>query len=221
MEINCAICNLVFNSFRRLKSHMDFYHRSVVTYCCASPGCCRSYSLFNSYRRHYLVNHNCVQNNTDAIEPCHPIPQSLNSFTSQDINNDQSTDSETIHENQQTHTQSTNSLIRHNVSNIQPTVNALSFHKTLVMLGSKLYANPQVPQTVVDDVFNYVSELFNQILPCLRLEQSESIKAVMTSFDSLHKRLKYYEEVGTYIKPETYVVGTRYDFVTRNGLRGG
>lgn len=199
---------------------MDFYHHSAVTYCCAIPGCCRSYSLFNSYRRHYLVNHYCVQNNTDAIiEPCHPIPQSLNSFTSQDINNDQPTDSDTIDENQQTHTQCTNSLICHNVSNAQPNVNALSFHKTLVTLGSKLYANPQVPQTVVDDVFSYVSELFNQVLPCLRLEQSESIKTALTSFDSLHKRLKYYEEVGTYIKPETYVVGTRYDFVKRNGRR--
>lgn len=89
----------------------------------------------------------------------------------------------------------------------------------MAKLGSKLYANPQVPQTVVDDVFGTFSELFNHLMPGLPLEQSENIKNVINSLDSLHKRLKYYEEIGTYIKPQKYIVGTRYDFVTRNGRR--
>lgn len=120
MEIKCAVCNLVFNTFKRLKSHMDFYHKSVVTYSCASPGCFRSYGLFNSYRRHYLSIHNSLQNyNTNDME------QILNVVTTQnqDIDYDQPTGSNTYVQN---------------VSNSPSTVNFREFHKTLAKLGSKL-----------------------------------------------------------------------------------
>lgn len=184
---------------------MDFYHKSVVTYSCASPGCFRSYSFFNSYRRHYLAIHNSLQNyNPDVMELSTTQISNVVTTQEQDIDYDQPTCS--------------NTNLQY-VSNAPSTINVQNFHKTLAKLGSKLYANPQVPQTVVDDVFGTFSELFNQLMPVLSLEQSENIKNVINSFDSLHKRLKYYENVGTYIKPQTYIVGTRYDFVTRNGRR--
>lgn len=180
---------------------MDFYHKSVVKYSCASPGCFRSYSLFNSYRSHYQANHNSPQNyNADLME----LSTTQISSQDQDIDYDQATGS--------------NTNLQYD-SNAPSSVNVQKFHKTLAKLGSKLYANPQVPQTVVDDVFGAFSELFSQLMPVLPLEQSENINNVINSFDSLHKRLKYYEDVGTYIKPQTYIVGTRYDFVTRNGRR--
>lgn len=211
MEIECALCNSLFNSFRLLKVHMDFYHKSIDKYSCSSPGCFRSYGLFNSYRRHYLACHNSRQDHS-AIAP---IDQISNSAISQYQNINPTNSNE---EHSLTFTHRLNTDDDYNNSNAPSTFNAQEFHKTLAKLGSKLYANPQVPLNIVDDVFGAFSELFNHI-PDLPLEQSENIKNIFNSFNSLHMRLKYYEEVGTYIKPQNYVVGTRYDFVTRNGRR--
>lgn len=126
MEVKCALCNQVFNSFRSLKSHINFNHNSVNTYSCASPGCFRSYSLFSSYRRHYMASHDTSQN-FDSIES--PITQTSTSATYPEIHNDVPTNSDTLEndENQE-------------ISNTKPTVNVSLFHKILAKLGSKLYA---------------------------------------------------------------------------------
>lgn len=195
--VPCALCKNVLSDFRKLRNHMSFYHKTVTSYACASTGCLRTFQLFNSYRRHYLKNHSV----------------SFEQISSETIVEDSS---------------SVIVSIPQNVTAVNPNSNnhlsGLPVNMTLAHLMSDLYSNPQIPLNVVDTVFDGVKNIFEKsVLPRLEERDNADLKqSIITSvsdLDSEYKRLKYFKEYGSFIEPEPYTVGTRYDYVKNRGIR--
>lgn len=113
-------------------------------------------------------------------------------------------------------------------ANVAPTLDSnnltIPLDESLARLISVLYANPQLPQNVVDSVFDSVKNMFdNSVFPVLDEENRNllkgSIGSTFSNLDSYHKRLKYFKERGCFIEPMSYTVGRRYDFVKSGGTR--
>lgn len=194
MVAPCPVCSKFFSTFRKLKCHITFYHPSVTSFDCPSAGCLRSFQLFNSFRRHYCTTHFSRVKSTEvesvsAKNACVPLA-----------------DAPEIAGPSSRSTAET------------------PIDETLALLLSSLYANPQVPNNIVDNVYNGVRDLIEKsIAPLLKGDDSNIIKDRifynLSKHDSHYKRLKYFKELGTYIEPNPYVVGMRYDFVKRGGVR--
>ncbi|XP_026676119.1 uncharacterized protein LOC113465644 [Diaphorina citri] len=96
--------------------------------------------------------------------------------------------------------------------------NTVPLSQILTKIFSSLHGNPVLPNNVTDVVFKGIQEIFSVFLnqhlsPHVLVHCSHELGKL----SSFYKRLKYFEDLGTLVSPEPYIVGRRMDYVKRNG----
>lgn len=206
------MCHEKIGNLRTYRTHFQLFHSDIHNFLCPVTNCGRSYTLFNSFRRHYVRNHSQPNDNGDNdTNPTEPSSQPsveavegglelLSVQSSQDSASQTPSVSDALSEEKGAYQQ----LVS----------------EKLELLFANLYAKPNLPINVVDTVFCAFKDILNDsLLPAIKVTNNKlasDIKRDLMKFSSHYKRLLHYKQIGTFVVPETFVVGHRYDFVKKS-----
>lgn len=234
--VKCFVCRSELLNFTVLKFHFNSIHskNDLKIYVCIENDCGRKFQLLNSFRRHFFREHNsdsevCImpiqlpQQNATCL-PRESIPEL-------DVQVDVAVTDAVANKDYFVNSAS----VVADVSSIETTV-----EKSLSIFIASLYANPLLPRNAVQTIINGFEEfLSNSVVPAIteRLELlfaensisstsintlSNNLLLLITSpwnqFNTEHKRLQYFNNIDTYIKPQEVIIGQRFDSVKRAGV---
>lgn len=224
----CFLCKTFFVSLDAFKAHLGIAHKrsEYRTLICNENNCGRKFQLFNSFRRH-LLSHSHIASTSAANLNLHETDPN---FVQSDQNQDFFIDTQPSH-SFQIHSQSTSTT---------DTPEQI-LEKSLSLFIAKLYADQNLPRNVVqifidgfrDSVLKSIiktienslqdSAVNNSIpvshLPDVTNRISNIIALPFDKFSTEYKRLTFFEQQNTYVKPLSIVIGERMDTVKQNGIR--
>ncbi|XP_055910338.1 uncharacterized protein LOC129944725 isoform X1 [Eupeodes corollae] len=211
----CFLCKSFFKDLKSLKSHFNFSHseHEFLNYKCNEDGCKRSFSSFNSFRRHIQKEHiSLVQNHPNCIDDIESEPNDFIKIYPKRI------------------------IEQFNMATVSKTP---PVNESLSIFIASLYGNVLLPRNVVQKVIEGLKEFFSTLGPainntvnaiCQEYSLSNDISKVLVetlvptiispleSFMTEQKRISFYSKKKTYIAPQGIVIGQRFDHVKRNGI---
>lgn len=224
----CFICKDLVQ-LKSLRNHFNFKHTGyeLEQYKCCEGNCKRSFQIFSSYKRHLQKCHvseaeylplNLVQNNDPNALKLQPLDVAVQQ------------NNEII--DQLSHPSGSS-------CNLIPAANSIDY--VLSTFIASLYANTLLPRSAVQKIVEGLDECLISLIPVVEqcvnkvlVEQSDnvsssvlkslsneletSISTSLNSFNTERKRLNYYQKQGSYVKPESIVVGQRVDRVRNQGI---
>ncbi|KAK9736409.1 hypothetical protein QE152_g12506 [Popillia japonica] len=213
----CPSCKLQFKVQKHLFLHMKWKHSYDSVFHCRQGQCDRMYSNIYSYQRHMLMKHvsdfNAPLNESDKI-PFHSTSVNNAVFSCENVFIEPK-----FADN--------SGRLEKDSSIINTTLEMFSkvLHTSALQFVSKLYSQYNLPRNIVQQFVNDVSLMFSNasqnILQCKLFSISESEKSSdlieiqnMISllqepfhmFETEHARFKYFQESGTFVKPESFVI---------------
>lgn len=206
LKMKCKTCSQVFHNTNSFILHTTVSHRYLMEYICGYITCPKTFSNLSALKKHLTNFH---------TRPC---------FSKSNICPDLPATS-TRHETE-------NELSVNKTIEICTEDNTLQIidntSKTVEMqcltFISKLYEKSTINRSVIQEVIDNVSELINTLFLCLSKAEGNELKNIVSSnpFDFLnseHKRFKILEDLGYFIKSQSFLIGNRFDTsMNANGL---
>lgn len=218
----CFKCKKLFLSYLTLIKHLKSSYQYLEKYYCNQENCNRSFNCLGSLKKHYRYDHLNVltKSSFKTLVPTNYLQKACL--------NEQSTS-----------TQSQNSNALDNmefvadVNNEEPAVNSkksVSESVTEVDISdfitkyiSRFYNIPSLPrnvvQTIIDNSQELIGDIYTAIFNKLSLTVDQQIEKtrdvffqISKSFDKLkseHLRLKYFQNSKTFLRPESFYIGSR------------
>lgn len=221
----CSICKSNFASVNALYLHLKIQERvnENTVFKCQEMNCWRDFANWKTFRKHLIRNHKypiyvpnqalsgiCNKANLSGISSCNEeiaVSPTISDSGNIDLSNiSDNKDIGTIH------------FLKENVRN------------SLITCASKLYAEPNLPRNHIQFIIDDFHELLSDIMTNLKLVLCNSLKgtdceniknavdkaltAVTEPFQDIcseYHRLKIFQEMGYYIPPQSYVIGSRID----------
>ncbi|CAH2091397.1 unnamed protein product [Euphydryas editha] len=213
----CFLCNKSTEDVKTLFKHFNSLHfaHNFTIYHCMDDGCGRSFHLRNTFRKHLKKQHVFLESN---------------------VNSNVCTNSNVYDDIDVAHSPSPEPVVQ-SVSPENTTLEKESY--SLPIFLSSLYANPLLPrnavQSVVEGMSNYMRKglsqsieyIFDDMLPALQQGQDltllrekilSALQSPLEKFQTEHKRLKYFTELGSYIPPKQIIIGRRMSTLKKRGV---
>lgn len=218
MFCKCYYCGDNFSSAKKFFYHFQLAHTSVLhkEYRCGQVACFRILSTYDSFRRHINKHFNEFTENNDTIPKNN---QNLEPQLQDNCSNDINTFPETV------------SVPEVKLSNVDDFEKFLS--NEIRIFISEMYSNSLIPRNFVQYVIDKIKTIFcngiisqirdavsalsiKYLLPPQEMNQVEHLFVVAQNcFEQLqteYKRMKYFENCGEYIPPDSFIIGHRQIF---------
>uniref|UniRef100_A0A8D8ZTC5 C2H2-type domain-containing protein n=2 Tax=Cacopsylla melanoneura TaxID=428564 RepID=A0A8D8ZTC5_9HEMI len=214
----CYVCKDTFRTVLLFKKHIrtkhfDIFKRGQFT--CGQTGCGRKYSLLNSLGKHLLSAHTTTSPiNTEELFLIRNTQSPSEGECSNRMVSEVSSEVES------------SSGVLVTAINLGSTV-----EKSLINLTASLYANPHISrnavQTVMEGIGSFSRTYNENVISLIRdgsydrsvlIEILKASQGYISKLDSDHKRLKIFEEKGTYIPAKEILLGTMCEYDRKNGF---
>lgn len=176
---------------------MKYFHK-FRDFSCAKPTCGKIYKNFKSYRRHYVNRH--LGKNSVTVRNGPTLPEIASNDSCLQLS---------VEENEDPC--SGGNVKLEGVATITPLTTGLA------RFFAGLYSSPQVPLSVANTISSDLAQLLQTCLKPVWERYDEVLGQALNEMSTNHTRMKYFESIGTYIKPERHVVGSRQEFTRREG----
>lgn len=215
----CFLCKTDFPSVDALYLHLKIRERvnEYAEFKCQEKNCWRDFANWKTFRKHLIKNHKYptyVHPSGNESILLDTLSEEIELAVDSKVSNEKSSDVSDISNKEGVTIWLLNESVRNN----------------LLTFISKLYANPNLPrnhiQLVIDDFHQLLSEamgnlkplLFNILMENISKDVKEKVEKVLTVLTepfqdvySEYHRLKIFQEMGHYIPPQSYVIGSRID----------
>lgn len=239
----CVECKDSFLDNKVFLRHITLSHQSLSVHTCGKPLCFRKFTSIGSLRKH--IKHKHVQNlqdikndkETNTVEALDskttfsdiPSTSSLNLATEDD--DDNTVDEVLCNES----SSESNSSFNDTLPNISDNDNTDKF----VKFAAKLHNYADVRRSRTKCIINDANELFKHIIQDMKQDlvhafdclqnKNKIISNIEKVFENTCSQfanvntewlcLKKFEQIGTYIPPQEYLLGERQDFMIKNGVQ--
>lgn len=195
--IKCSLCELKFSKFFALHRHMKYYHK-FDDFTCSELNCSRRYKHFSSYRRHYLEDHLCKPTKVGVMSSSGTPPELCNVSNEAPFVNGET-------------------IIAPSSSTMSAAEPVTPITTGFAKLYSYMYSSPQIPLFVAEEISKRITVLLNESVKPLWERYDEVIREPLEIFSSEYKRMNYFESLGSFIRPEKHVIGSREEFTGAGG----
>uniref|UniRef100_A0A1Y1N501 C2H2-type domain-containing protein n=1 Tax=Photinus pyralis TaxID=7054 RepID=A0A1Y1N501_PHOPY len=203
----CFQCKKTCSSPENLLNHLKIIHSLLNNFKCVQANCGREFCSLASFRKHINNTHfHPITNETRGAIPL----QLLNLPQSSGTNPDSQSEAPVAHCND-------DDKFNSDTLSDNPLINEI------VALIGRLYSMSSLPRSIVQLVVESVTELMRNLSTYLKsiMEQleltSQHVLAISNVFSDLlnvleelgseYLRFKYFTNLNTYIKPETFIIG--------------
>ncbi|XP_061721309.1 uncharacterized protein LOC133528103 isoform X1 [Cydia pomonella] len=223
----CFICRYAVD-IKAFRNHLKFKHsnRTIATYECCEDDCRRSFQIYSSFKRHlekcHVSKEQCLQT-SNIVENndfnSHELPPSDNVLNQSNVNIPScSVSSELSYSLQQTS----------------------SIDNVISTFIASLYGNTLLPRNVIQSIVNNLSDCLTSLVPVIEQsvnkvlvehsisstgilknltnEVQTAVTSSLNNFLTERKRLNYFFEKGSYIKPHPVCIGQRLTAVKSQGI---
>lgn len=218
--VSCFLCGFISNDLKCLRNHFKFTHsgHNFANFKCMEVDCRRSFHIFSSFSRHVLREHMSKSNEQTS--------SSNNQLEQSDYVNIDNTPKGPI------------------INLLQQDPNRMSgrtVEELLSIFIASLYGNVLLPRNTVQQVVNGLRDFFHSVVPNIKnciignsvdssISAEDRSKALVEAliptiisplerFTTERKRMNYFNELGSYIRPQPIVIGQRFDRVKKQGIK--
>ncbi|CAG9763778.1 unnamed protein product [Ceutorhynchus assimilis] len=210
-SFGCFKCSKTFLCHKSLIKHISLNYPYLDKYKCVQKNCHRSFSNINTLRKHYAMSHN---NNTIFVQT---QPTTEQKKTDHEVSLSENVPSIS------THVESTVDSEGPNLEN------------EVIKFIAKLYSNPTLNKSVVQEVIGDTKELIFSILNSISekilhhsessnilLQEVRALDEIFSKIKSDYLRLKYFENSDTLFRSEPFYIGSRWvlDNISKPGAPG-
>lgn len=234
--IICSECKDSFFSHHIYCRHLPLSHGSITVFKCGEQSCSNSYTSLRALRRHINIEHveNIEsQNHEDELNVQSTVEQAVEQNYENDYDN---FSHDSIFDTSEYDQPSLND----NVENLSTELSSNYVNTDeFIKFAAKLHSYVDVPRTRVQNIINDTAVLVKSMMQGIKcdvkkaldsncdkeevLKKIEQILDIQSSkFSTISNEwhcFKHFKQLGTYIAPQSYLLGERVEFVKENAVQ--